>query len=631
MSGINEENPYRSDFELQNNENMPKEAEQHSLLAADIDGGRMSLTEAQQRPRLSPGKQQVSEMDKGALELELADYRGQVAAISKSQAVIEFGLDGTIITANTNFLNALGYTLDEIKGQHHRMFVEAEEAGSVAYANFWAALNRGEYQAGEYKRLGKNGREVWIQASYNPILDTDGKPFKVVKYATDVTERKMNDADFRGQLEAISKSQAVIEFNLDGTIVTANDNFLNALGYTLNEIKGKHHSMFADPAEANSVEYANFWSALRRGDYQAGEFRRIGKGGREVWIQASYNPILDNNGKPFKVVKFATDITEQVAARKRLTDGVNEVLAVIGAAVGGDLTQEVLTEGDDAVGQVAQGLRNLLDTLRGSIAGIAEVTSSLSMASDTVAEVSTEMSNTAQETSAQSTVAAAAAEEVAASIATVAAATDEMTASISEISRSSATAAETANQGVQAADNASRMVDNLNKSSVEIGSFLAIISSIAEQTNLLALNATIEAARAGEVGKGFAVVASEVKDLAKGTAKATEEISQKVEAIQADTAAAIEAIKQITMIINEISSLQVSVASAVEQQAATTNEIGRNVNEVSMGTTEIAQNVASVAGSASTTLSGANQTLESATELARMAQRIDELVSGFKY
>ena len=242
---------------------------------------------------------------------------GMIAAIGRAQAEIAFNLDGTIITANENFLRTLGYSLGEIQGKHHSMFVEPATRDSAAYREFWASLNRGEYQSAEYRRIGKGGKEVWILASYNPILDEKGKPFKVVKFATDVSEQKLRTADLAGQIAAIGKSQAVIEFNMDGSIITANENFLNAVGYSLGEINGKQHSMFVDPSDRDGAAYREFWANLNAGKYQAGEFKRIGKGGREIWIQASYNPILDLNGKPFKVVKYATDTTAQVIARKK--------------------------------------------------------------------------------------------------------------------------------------------------------------------------------------------------------------------------------------------------------------------------------------------------------------------------
>ncbi|MEW6150532.1 MAG: PAS domain-containing methyl-accepting chemotaxis protein, partial [Pseudomonadota bacterium] len=257
----------------------------------------------------------VVEWSDASIRLRNLDFGAQVAAASRSQAVIEFNMDGTIITANANFLGALGYSLDEIKGKHHSMFVEPKERDGAAYREFWAALNRGEYQAAEYKRIGKGGREVWIQASYNPVFDEKGKPFKVVKFATDVSAQKLKNADLAGQIAAIDKAQAVIEFNMDGTIITANANFLGALGYSLAEIKGKHHSMFVEASERDDSRYREFWAALNRGEYQAAEYKRIGKGGKEVYIQASYNPILDLNGKPFKVVKYATDVTKQVLVR----------------------------------------------------------------------------------------------------------------------------------------------------------------------------------------------------------------------------------------------------------------------------------------------------------------------------
>ncbi|MDB5577604.1 MAG: methyl-accepting chemotaxis protein, partial [Bradyrhizobium sp.] len=241
----------------------------------------------------------------------LSSALAQADAISRSQAVIEFNLDGTIVTANDNFLKVLGYTLEEIQGKHHSMFVDAATRDSVAYREFWGNLNRGEFQAAQYKRIAKGGREVWIQASYNPVMDKHGKPIRVIKFATDITAQKIHDMEADGKVAAIDRAQAVIEFNMDGTIVTANENFLNAMGYSLAEVQGRHHSMFVEPADRDSPAYREFWARLNHGDFQAAEYRRLGKGGREIWILATYNPILNDAGKPFKVVKFATDVTAQ--------------------------------------------------------------------------------------------------------------------------------------------------------------------------------------------------------------------------------------------------------------------------------------------------------------------------------
>jgi methyl-accepting chemotaxis protein len=252
-----------------------------------------------------------------AQKIKSMEDAGKIDAIGRAQAVIEFSMDGSIVDANQNFLDAMGYTLEEIRGKHHSIFMPPAERDSAAYRDFWAQLNRGQLDTGEFKRLAKGGREVWILANYNPILDEAGKPFKVVKFATDVTQQKLKAADSDGQIAAIAKSQAVIEFNMDGTIRTANPNFLAAMGYALGEIQGKHHGMFVEPQERNSAAYREFWEKLNRGEFQAAEYKRIAKGGREIWIQASYNPILDLNGKPFKVVKYATDITAQAIGRKK--------------------------------------------------------------------------------------------------------------------------------------------------------------------------------------------------------------------------------------------------------------------------------------------------------------------------
>jgi methyl-accepting chemotaxis protein len=284
-------------------------------------GGREIWIEASYNPVLDrngkPAKVVKFATDITPKKIHAMEAAGKVSAIGRSQAVIEFKLDGTIVTANENFLGAMGYSLAEVAGQHHRMFVDPVEANGAGYQDFWAKLKRGEYQAGEFKRVGKGAKEIWILASYNPILDETGKPFKVVKFATDVTQQKLKNADLEGQITAIGKSQAVIEFHMDGTIIRANDNFLKTLGYSLSEVQGKHHRMFVEPAERDSRAYGQFWVALNRGEYQSGEFKRVGNGGKEVWIQASYNPILDLNGKPYKVVKYASDITQQAMVRMR--------------------------------------------------------------------------------------------------------------------------------------------------------------------------------------------------------------------------------------------------------------------------------------------------------------------------
>ncbi|WP_280018649.1 methyl-accepting chemotaxis protein [Achromobacter mucicolens] len=255
---------------------------------------------------------------RGYRSTDKVDLLGQIDAIHKSQVVIEFDLNGQILTANQNFLDTMGYALDEIQGQHHRMFIAPQERGSAQYAAFWERLGQGVHDSGRYRRIRKDGSDVWLQASYNPIFDKRGRPMKVVKYATDITEQQHRQADSEGQLAAISKVQAIIEFELDGTIVRANDLFLNAVGYRADEVLGRHHSMFVPADEARSTAYKDFWRRLRNGEHDTGQYMRLGKGGRQVWIEASYNPIFDAQGRPFKVVKFATDITKRFTAAQTL-------------------------------------------------------------------------------------------------------------------------------------------------------------------------------------------------------------------------------------------------------------------------------------------------------------------------
>jgi methyl-accepting chemotaxis protein len=506
--------------------------------------------------------------------LEL-DYAGQIEAIHRSQAVIEFDMNGVIQNANEIFLKMVGYSLSELKGKQHSQFVEESIRKGAEYREMWQRLNRGESISGEFRRIANGGREIYIQGVYSPIFDKHGQPFKVVKYASDVTAARLQNADHEGQVAAIGRVQAVIEFGLDGTIVKANHNFLESMGYRLDEVQGRHHSMFVDTKYSSSAEYRKFWSELAEGRQQSGRFRRVGKGGNEVWIQGSYFPILDYAGRPFKVVKYATNITQ--------------------------------------LKQVEAALENTVQTLASS--------------AQELTAVSQQMASNSEETASQANVVSAAAEQVSRNVGTVASAAEEMGASIKEIAKNANEAARVATTAVRVAEKTNATVSKLGESSAEIGNVIKVITSIAQQTNLLALNATIEAARAGEAGKGFAVVANEVKELAKQTAKATEDIGRKIEAIQSDTKGAVEAIGQIGTIIGQINDIQSTIASAVEEQTATTSEISRNVNEAALGSREIAQNVMGVAQAARSTTEGAANTKASAEELARMAVALQHLVT----
>lgn len=503
-----------------------------------------------------------------------AEFEGKIAAVSKAQAMIEFNLDGTIITANQNFLSTVGYELGEIQGKHHRMFCDPAYASGPEYRMFWEKLNRGELESGEFKRFGKNGREIWIHASYNPIFNANGKVYKVVKFASDITKEKNAALEFGAKLTAISKAQAIIEFNLDGTILTANDNFLKTLNYDMTEIKGKHHRMFCEPNYTNSMEYRAFWEKLNRGEFDSGEYRRFGKGAVEVWINASYNPIMDANGRPYKVVKFATDITE----------------------------------------------------VKKMIKSIEETASALSAASTELTATASQMASTASKTNHESNSASSAAEEVATGVQTVATNIEEMVASIKEIARSTNESSQMAKTTLMKAQESNATVTKLGVSSQEIGDVIKVISSIAQQTNLLALNATIEAARAGEAGKGFAVVANEVKELAKQTAKATNDITNKIGAIQVDTKNAVDAIGGISAAVEKLNGIAGVIAAAVEEQTATTNEISRVVVQSKKGVENIAGTVKTVSLAASESTAASNHTLNASKELSHLAEKLSSLV-----
>ncbi|MFY9294369.1 MAG: PAS domain-containing methyl-accepting chemotaxis protein [Methylorubrum rhodinum] len=545
-----------------------------------------------------------------APRLEREDQARRLAAVEASQAVVEFLPDGTILSANAAFLGPMGYALDEVRGRHHGLFVEPAYREGRDYAAFWDGLRAGRAEVAEFKRIAKGGQAVWIKGSYNPIRDGSGQVARVVKYATDITAQTVETAALRGQVEAIRKSQAVISFDLDGRVLEANANFLNAVGYTAAEVVGQHHRMFVDPDDRAGAEYARFWEALRRGEYQAGQFRRIGKGGREVWIEASYNPVLDADGRPVQVTKFAIDVTAQVEQRERVRR----------------LEEEAARERAEAEARHRADLAGMADAFEHTVGA---VLSSVASAATELQATAASMSGIATETAQQSTAVAAAANQASANVGTVAAAAEELGASVDEIARQVAGSEDLAGQAVREAEQTASLVQELSEAVRKIGDVVAMISAIASQTNLLALNATIEAARAGEAGRGFAVVASEVKDLASQTARATEDITQQIGRIQGATGNAVGAIDGIRRRIQEINTVATSIAIAVQEQGAATQEIVRNVSEAASGTGEVTSNVTGVARAAEETGAAATQVLTAASDLSRQSEHLGGEVARF--
>jgi methyl-accepting chemotaxis protein len=511
--------------------------------------------------------------------LASANYKGQIEAISKSQAVIEFNLDGTVLTANDNFLEVLGYELEEIEGKHHRIFCEASLVASAEYKNFWKKLNQGQFESGEFKRIRKDGAEVWIQASYNPIFDMEGQPFKVVKFATDITQQKL----YQLQVSEINKTQAIIELSAEGTFITATDKFLSFFGYSLGELKGAHHRQLCRDEYAQTETYNAFWRNLRLGIVQTGEFERVAKNGDIVWLEASYTPIKDLTGKVYKVVKYASNITGRKLAEereKRVALSLSENSSILSAS------------STELMAQAGQ-----MDANIGNVKGEVKITF------EQVQAMSHQMDN-------------------------VLSATEEMSVAVQEIASGAQESARISNEAVDKSRIANEIMQVLKSSSSDISAVIKSISSVAQQTNLLALNATIEAARAGEAGKGFAVVASEVKELAKETRAATEDITKKIEKIQSDTDKAVKSIEQITGIISRLAEIANSTASSVEEQSVTTQEMTKSIAQANGGTTLITESMKKMMGQISEFAEGVGQNSEAASSLSKLAEKLTQLVKS---
>jgi len=497
------------------------------------------------------------------LTKQIGDLNAEMNAFKAVTAVIEFTPDGTITHANDHFLKALGYTENEIINKHHSLFLTDKEKNSSEYKAFWSDLAAGKAQSGNFLRIKKDGSRCYINANYFPVKNASGQVTKVIKHANDITQEMLKQLHDQAELSAISKVLARIEFDLNGIILNANQNFLDIVGYSLDEIVGKHHSIFVKEDYKQSQEYKEFWQRLKKGDVFDGRFERIGKGGGTAWIEGNYNPVLGFDGEPVRVIKFVRNITQQVNDEKIL----DYTATILDAMSQGDLTSHIDVEcsGDwnrlkNAVNSSNKSLSQSFCDLRGQAHEIASSAQQVSLSNQNLSDRIQRQAAAVEETSATM---------------------QELTSQIKESaehSKRSQSITESAMSAVQKGGTSMQesieAMESIREVSDQITNIVSLIDGIAFQTNLLALNAAVEAARAGEHGRGFAVVAGEVRNLAGRSADAAKEIEKLIgqtsERVQSGTdkvQATAQLLKTTEEQVTEISVLVTEITRNAQEQA----------------------------------------------------------------
>ncbi|XOV91665.1 MAG: PAS domain S-box protein [Bacteroidota bacterium] len=584
------------------------------------------------------------------------------SAVDTGWASIEFDPQGNILDANENFIKTLGYTsLSEIKGQHHRIFCDPEYVSSNLYRQFWTDLGNGRTQSGEFKRISKDGKDIWINASYTPVTDEEGKVIKVIKIANNINEMVKARIQADAVKAAVDTGWASIEFDPEGNILAANENFLEHMKYnSLDEIVGHHHRIFCPPQITNSPAYTQFWKDLANGRIQKGEYQRVTKSGEETWLNASYTPIKDARGKVFKVIKIASPLPAL------------QVKEVLKALSEGDLTKEITVEYEGYVKEMADAVETASGNLNKLMAGINELANLVAASSEEMTTKGEEMKGSTgemssaiqqmaegvQDQSQQVDEISKLLDNVLNSARDMALRAEKINKAAEEGKKSSTAGTETIQSVVESmteiqasAEVTSKSINTLTNRSEEIARTLNVITDIASQTNLLALNAAIEAARAGDAGRGFAVVAEEIRKLAEDSRNSAQEIEKVINEVQKDIDLADKSItgmeksvktgnkaskdaEAVFQVIDKSSSemyeLSGEISKSANAQEDAINGAVKAVEKIVVVSEETASGTEQIASSSKELRQGMDEVSATSKDLADVANQLLDNVSKFK-